>query len=81
MGERKEKSPEGETRRVNLYLSTDEYEELDLIAKETRYRGAGDVVRRFIHLGNQVWEEGKDAEFSGLYIKKGGQFIRLPFLL
>ena len=80
MVERIERSKSEGSKRINLTLKNERYNRLNEIA-EAQGMTPNDVVTRFIALGLRVWDEAQAQDLEGVYIKKGGEFIKLPYIL
>lgn len=77
MSER-EKQPHS---RVHLYLNHERFKALERVADRYRLDTPAEVVKRFIDLGLIVTREAEQPNYDGLYIKRDGEFIRIPFIL
>ena len=77
---RAESSKPEESKRINLTLNSGKYNRLNDIGEDQGMTPT-DVVKRFMSLGFRVWDEAQAEDFEGVYIKKGGEFIKLPYIL
>ena len=80
MVERIERSRSEGSKRINLTLDNERYNRLNEIA-EDQGMTPNDVVQRFIALGLRVWDEAQAKDFEGAFIRKGGEVIKLPYIL
>lgn len=80
MKERGEGGVEG-AKRINLYLSGERYAKLEEIATATGFDSPADLIRAFNRIGIKIWEGAREPDCDGVYVKKNGEFVRLPFIL
>ena len=67
-------------RRINLYLTEADNKKLREIAKTLGFGSTTDVLKAFQRMGLRIWSESQAEDFRGLYVKKGEEFVKLPFI-